>query len=42
MCRDVRDMCQVSPWSFVMTHLTSEETETNTASAYAETSIIIH
>ena len=39
--RDVGDTCPVSPWSFVMTRLTGEETAIITARAYAETRIII-
>ena len=39
--RDVGATCPVSPWSFVMTHLTGEETAFINARAYAETSRII-
>ena len=39
--RDVGDTCPVSPWSFVMTRLTSEETAIITARVNAETGIIV-
>ena len=37
--RDVGGTCPVSPWSFVMAHLTGVETAIITTRTFAETSI---